>query len=803
MIVVLAEKPSVARDLAAALGARARRDGYFEGEGYQVTWAFGHLVGLQEPEDYDPALKRWSLDSLPILPQPFRLKLQGDEGARKQFHCVARLFQAAESLVCATDAGREGELIFRYIQEMAECLDKPVQRLWLSSLTETAIRKGLQRMRPGDEFDRLYAAARCRSEADWIVGMNATRNYTVRYGQGGVLWSLGRVQTPVLALLNQRDEEIRHFEPEPFFELSTRYRGVRFKHRGARFKTAAPAEDLRARLAPLPFRVQKVQVKQEQERPPQLYDLTSLQRDMNQGFGMSAADTLKHAQALYEQKLLTYPRTDSRYLPKEMRTTVVQMFRDLSSLHPGIATLDLEQLPADPRIFDDKKVTDHHALLPTGRPPRGLDRFQQQVFDAVLLRTLSAFYPPCKKAVTVVDGQVAEEGFRARGIRILEPGWTALQPKKKSKPKDEADDQQELPAFEQGEQGPHEPEVKEGETRPPRPYTENSLLGVMETAGKLVEDEELREALKSRGLGTPATRANIIETLLRRRYIRRDKKTLQVTDLGRYLCALLRNPVLKSAEMTGAWEHKLHAIERGELAPEDFMAEVAAFTHEVLASSERQRPAADDLGPCPRCRAPVIEGRKGYGCSRFKEGCGFVLWKDCAGVELRRRDAVELLHHGLSSRPVRVDGENHVFCLSHQGLPSLLLQPQREHQRGAQTGTGGRSRAKGTAPGASSRPRPRRQPKPSEPVHCPKCKSGLVTLPDAYACSRHREGCSFRLPLVVAGKKLSKASVTRLLTKGKTSLLKGFKTPEGESFSGRLVLSSDRIRLERDGTAEA
>ena len=579
MKVVLAEKPSVARELAAFLGAGSRREGYFEGQGYQVTWALGHLATLKEPEDYDPALKRWSLTTLPIVPDRFAVKLLDEKGARQQFAVVKRLFLAADELICATDAGREGELIFRYILELTGATDTPARRLWLNSLTITAIRAAFSHLRPLADYDALYAAARCRSQADWLVGLNATRYYTVRHrSAGGLLWTVGRVQTPVLAMIVRRDDEIRAFKPEPFWELLTLYRKVTFKFAGDRFAQEEAARAVLDRVQGQPFVVQAVERKEERELPPQLYDLTELQRDMNRRHGLSADATLKAAQALYEAKLITYPRTDSRYLTNDMKGQLPGILEELRPLKPDeIARLDLGALNFTARLINDAKVADHYAILPTGKHPGQLAPPQQKVYEAVVIRLIAVFYPACVKEVTTVTGVSNEVLFRARGVRILEPGWTQLYPARDDKKADE----QELPEFRPGESGPHEPFIKKGETTPPKPYTEAALLGAMETAGKLVDDEALKEALKEKGLGTPATRASIIETLLQRGYITREKKALTATSAGRYLIALVQNRGLKSPELTGEWEAKLREIEHGRLDAGHFMAEIIKYTGEI------------------------------------------------------------------------------------------------------------------------------------------------------------------------------------------------------------------------------
>lgn len=795
MKVVLAEKPSVARDLAAFLGAKQRRDGYLEGNGYVVTWAFGHLVTLKEPDDYDPALKRWSLADLPIVPERFELKLTGDDGAKKQFETIAKQFREADEIVCATDAGREGELIFRYILELAACLDKPVRRLWLSSLTEQAIATAFDQLRPGAEFDSLYAAARCRSEADWIVGMNATRNYTVRFGQSGVLWSVGRVQTPVLALIAERDEEIRHFKPEPWFELRTKYRDVVFKYRGDRFEQAREAQDAAASIRGREFEVTGTKVRDEKVQPPQLFDLTALQRDMNQRYGYSAQDTLKCVQALYERKLVTYPRTDSRYLTKDMVSEVERVLGVARKVYGERAERLPDEVKPHKRVFDDNKVEDHHAIIPTGNAPGGLDDRHLRVFHAIFLRLVAAFYPPCHKQITTVDGKVDAFAFRASGVRILDPGWTTVHPpERRAKAKDD-DEEQVMPGFEKGERGPHEPEVKEGETKPPRHYTENSLLGAMETAGKLVDDEELKEALKARGLGTPATRANIIETLLRRRFIERDKKALRVTDLGRFLIALIQDPILKSAEMTGEWESRLKDVEGGKLDAATFMGSIREFTERVIDGSAQSRLDHERIGTCPKCNAPIIEGRRGFGCSGFKAGCDYVLWKEFRDATIGLEQARELLQRGVSLRPIRVGDQAMHLYLTKRGVVDAVPVPQREHQRSApkrkparatKSTASGTKKASGTSKGRSK----------AQAAACPLCGGGMLEREKSYSCANWKSGCSFTIWKEIAGKKITKAMAKKLVTKGQTQVLKGFTSKAGKKFDAKLQIEDGKVRFE-------
>jgi len=657
MKVILAEKPSVARELAQSLGCNSRRDGYLEGNGYQVTWAFGHLVALKDPEDYDPAFKKWALETLPIIPEEFGLKPSGDKQARHQLGVIKQLFRTADELIAATDAGREGELIFRYILTLSGCTGKPARRLWLSSLTPQAIKEAFASLKPLSAYDNLYAAARCRSEADWIVGINGTRYFTVRHRQSGELWSVGRVQTPVLAMIAGRDNEIKNFRPTPFWELLTKYRDTVFRFTGGRFEEEAHARTHLQRVGGQPFVIEAVKSLPQKSPPPQLYDLNELQRDMNRRYRLSAAATLQAAQSLYEARLVTYPRTDSRYLTRDIEPTVPGILYKLASLKPTeIGRLDLAKLPFTARITNDKKVTDHHAIIPTGTIPESLPPDQQQVFEAIVVRFIAAFSPACEKEVTTVEAQSAGVPFVAKGTRVTVPGWTLLY--EQVSDEEATEDEQQLPAFRPGESGQHEPIVRKGQTTPPNPFTENTLLGAMETAGKFIEDAELREALKERGLGTPATRASIIETLLQRKYIVRTKTKLTATESGHYLLFLIEDASLKSPEMTGDWEERLKRIERGDANPVEFIRQIADYTRGLIRTSEQAattRPsppppmAPNSLGACPLCKAAVVEGPKSYSCSGWKAGCKFTIWKTIAGKAITASTARVLLRDGKSS----------------------------------------------------------------------------------------------------------------------------------------------------------
>ncbi|MBC8209347.1 MAG: DNA topoisomerase 3 [Desulfobulbaceae bacterium] len=685
MKVIIAEKPSVARDIADVLNIKTKKNGYIEGRGCAVTWAFGHLVTLQEPGEYSPALKRWSLDTLPFVPEEFKLTLIKNRGVADQFKTIKTLFDQAEEIVCATDAGREGELIFRYILALCNCEDKPIRRLWLNSLTPDAILTAFKDLKDGHDYDPLYAAARCRSESDWIVGLNATRYYTVRHGRIGgggdrVLWSIGRVQTPVLAMIVTRDDTILQFRPELFWELSTHYRDVVFKYTGKRFDQQKKAQALLEQTAGQQFSITGVTGKAKKEQPPQLFDLTTLQRTINKQQGLSAADTLAATQNLYEGKFVTYPRTDSRYLSKDIKPRVPKILAQLKAIRPEqIAPLDLAKLPFTARIIDDKKVTDHHAIIPTGIIPHTLKHNEQLVYDTITTQFIAAFHPVCIKKITTVDGISNKVKFQAKGTQLVEPGWTRLFPKK-TKNKGAADTQS-LPAFEKGETGSHEPFLREGKTSPPSHFTENTLLGAMEAAGKFVDDDTLREALKERGIGTPATRAAIIETLLRRNYIRREKKQLRCTDMGRCLIALVQDQLLKSPEMTGTWEENLKQIERDQLDPNDFMTGIGDYIHGLIQNSSVGDLNLSRWGSCPFCGKEVIRGHKAYGCSGWKEGCSYVLEPDCKGVALTGRQIQILLQRRILPNAVRINDEPRMIILSTQGMPMDLRLPSAERQK--------------------------------------------------------------------------------------------------------------------------
>ena len=695
MIVCIAEKPSVAEDIAKIIGATqrhrvGRNAGYFEGNGYQVTWTFGHLCELKDPEQYTPYWKTWSLSALPMIPERFGIRLK--EGVEEQFGVIRELFGKAERIINCGDAGQEGELIQRWVMQKASA-QCPVERLWISSMTEEAIREGFAQLRPQEEYRGLYEAGLCRAIGDWLLGMNATRLYTLKFGdrsrRGAQPLSIGRVQTPTLALIVHRQQEIERFVPEPYWVLSTVYRDTTFTARldtgeeADETKTAerertentgaakractarAAAEAALRAIENTPFTVTAVTKKKGSEAPPRLFDLTALQVECNRKFGYGADLTLEIVQQLYEAKYTTYPRVDTTFLPDDMYGKSKGILNGLSGLYGNLLTpLRGEKLRKSKKVFDSSKVTDHHAIIPTGVPPRALTDVQRRVYDLIARRFIAVFYPDCRFATTTVDGEAADVPFRATGKVILDEGWRAVF--RRDTTKDEntpqrADEERTLPDFTKGESGPHSPTLTAKETTPPKPFTEATLLRAMETAGRTVDNEELRDALKENGIGRPSTRAAIIQTLFRRGYIRRRNKSLEATPTGVELIGVIKEELLKSAELTGQWENKLRRIEHHDYSAQQFIAELKQMVCElvdtvlrdanprrVTASASTQLPAQLTAkkgesttaaatappnekpkrkviragSPCPQCgEGKVLKGKTAYGCSRWKEGC--------------------------------------------------------------------------------------------------------------------------------------------------------------------------------------
>ena len=599
MIVCIAEKPSVAKDIARVLGATTQRDGYMEGNGYQVTWTFGHLCTLKEPNDYTQNWKAWSLGSLPMIPPRFGIKLIDDKGIQKQFSIIERLMQSADRIINCGDAGQEGELIQRWVMQKAAARC-PVQRLWISSLTEEAIREGFHNLKDQQEYQPLYEAGLSRAIGDWLLGMNATRLYTLKYGQNRQVLSVGRVQTPTLALIVNRQREIDNFKPEQYWILTVKYRDVVFSATKGKYDTEDEGRQALELITGKPFSITDVQKKDGTEAPQKLFDLTSLQVECNRKFSYSADTTLKLIQQLYEKKFTTYPRVDTQYLSDDIYPKCPQILKGLRGYEQFTQPLEGKKLTKSKKVFDSKKVTDHHAIIPTGVPAQNLSDMERNVYDLVTRRFISVFYPDCKFATTTVLGKVEDIEFKATGKTILSLGWRELYKGEKEEKEENGNEQNEaaqdnatLPVFVVGESGPHTPDLAEKWTSPPKPYTEATLLRAMETAGKFVEDEELRAALKENGIGRPSSRAGIIEILFKRGYIIRKRKALIPTATGVELIDLIHEELLKSCELTGIWEKKLRDIEHQKYKAGDFIAElkvqITEIVRQVLADNTNRR----------------------------------------------------------------------------------------------------------------------------------------------------------------------------------------------------------------------
>lgn len=669
MIVCIAEKPSVAKDIARILGATNSHQGYMEGNGYQVTWTFGHLCTLKEPNDYTEMWKHWSLSSLPMIPQRFGIKLIDDDGIKRQFAVIEKLMQSADGIVNCGDAGQEGELIQRWVMQKAgaKC---PVKRLWISSMTDEAIREGFASLKDQNEYQSLYIAGLSRAIGDWLLGMNATRLYTLKYGQNRQILSIGRVQTPTLALIVNRQKEIDSFEPEPYWVLATVYRDTTFTATKGKFSTKEEGEAAFATIADKPFTVTAVQKKNGTEAPPRLFDLTSLQVECNRKFSYSAETTLKLIQGLYERKLTTYPRVDTQFLSDDIYPKCPSILSGISKQYEALMEpLKGKKLPKSKRVFDTSKVTDHHAIIPTGVPATGLTDMERNVYDLIARRFIAVFYPDCKFSTTTVLGTVEDVEFKATGKEILSPGWRDVYAQQNATADDDerkGDEERTLPTFVKGESGQHIPTLSEKWTTPPKYYTEATLLRAMETAGKFVEDETLRAALKENGIGRPSSRAGIIETLFKRHYIRRERKNLVATATGIELIDTIHEELLKSCELTGIWEKRLRDIEHKKDDAADFInglkQQITEIVNDVLRDNSNRRvttlseedlkkkakkkatpkkkaatsttstdtpTATSNNDPlvgttCPICgKGTIIKGKTAYGCSRWREGCNY------------------------------------------------------------------------------------------------------------------------------------------------------------------------------------
>ncbi len=778
MKVCIAEKPSVAKEIASVIGADTRRDGYYEGNGYQVTWTFGHFCTLYPPEDYKPHWKRWDLNTLPMLPDRFETKVMDDSGVKKQFNVIKNLFTKASLVINCGDAGQEGELIQRWVIKQAG-YKGPVERLWISSLTTEAIKSGFDSLKPADDFDQLYYAGSSRAIGDWLLGMNATRLYTLKYGGFKQVLSIGRVQTPTLAMLVNRYHEIENFVPKPYWELQTQYRDTTFNSTEGKFFTKEDGEKLLNEVSGKDLYITGVEKKDGKEYAPKLFDLTSLQVYCNSKFSFTAEATLKIVQRLYEMKVVTYPRVDTTFLPNDMYPKIPGILKGLTKYASFTESILGTKIRKSAKVFNDNKVTDHHAIIPTGEE-KYLNNDEQKVYDIIVRRFIAVFYPDCKVAKTTVSAEVEKVAFTAKGKEILEEGWRVLFPKtKKNKEEDDDGEKKEeeeeklLPSFEQGEHGPHEPSFIEKTTKAPNNYTEASLLRAMETAGKQVENDELRDLMKANGIGRPSTRANIIETLFKRKYTERRKKQVIPTAMGIQLIDTIQNQLLKSAELTGQWEKQLKEIENGEFSAKRFIANMMKMVEELVyeVRSETGRPrlvsaeqaeAAQKAAKkatrkkkvpaemtCPKCgKGRVLKGKNSYGCSEWKAGCDLRLPFVFMDKKLTEKQVERLV---TKKATTKLKG----FVLDGKKVEGII------HINA----TGALSFENKSAPPKSAAVQ-----QESTMPPCPKCGTGtLIRGQTAYGCNRWKAGCDFRFPFAdiktkANGKPLTKELVLEIIS---------------------------------------
>ena len=773
-VVCIAEKPSVAKEIANVLGANERKDGYFQGAGYQVSWTFGHFCTLKEPHDYSLSLKSWSLISLPILPERFGIKLIENSGVQKQFNTLQSLLDNAKEVINCGDAGQEGELIQRWVLAKAKFKGN-VKRLWISSLTKEAIKQGFDTLEPAEKFDKLYEAGSSRAIGDWLLGINATRAYTLRYGQNKSVLSIGRVQTPTLALIVNRDLEILNFKPSAYWELKTKYKGVVFNATKGKFSKKEEAESTLQKIKDKPFEITSFQKKKGKDLPPSLFDLTSLQVDCNKKFGFSAEQTLKLAQSLYEKKYLTYPRVDTTYLPNDVYPKIGGIMQNLTSYKEEVAPLKGKPFRKISKVFNDKKITDHHAIIPTNVAANNLLELEHKVYDLVVKRFIAVFYPDCIYSKTQVDGEVEKITFKVTGKQILEEGWRTLF--KNEKHENKSGEEQILPNFEKGEVGEHDPLLNEKSTQAPKYFTEGTLLRAMETAGKQTENEELREVMKENGIGRPSTRANIIETLFKRKYILKKGKSIQASQVGIQLIQTVNNELLKSVELTGQWEFKLRKIEKGELDVKQFLLEmkemvadvikgvressVTAINFEEKSTSKKGKAGTKkDSNTCPKCKSgTILRGKNSFGCSGWRDGCDF-------------KFPFEILKKKIT--------DSQLSSLITKGKTSLIKGFQKDEMK-----VNGFLLLDDTFNVSFEEVK-------EEALACPTCKGNLIKGNKAYGCSNWKSGCGFTLPFEFYGKVLTDRQVMNLVLKGKTPKINGFINPKNQKkFAAYILLGKD------------
>lgn len=761
MKVCIAEKPSVAREIAAILGANTKHDGYYEGNGYAVTYTFGHLCTLLEPNDYKPHWKSWDLNNLPMLPEKFKTKVVGNSGIQKQFKVVKQLFDKADVVINCGDAGQEGELIQRWVLQQADYKGK-VQRLWISSLTAEAIKEGFDNLKTSEQYDNLFYAGFSRAIGDWLLGMNATRLYTLKHGGYKQVLSIGRVQTPTLAMVVNRFKEIENFIPQPYWELQTLYRNTLFSYEEGRFTKMEDGELLANKVKEHEFEIVSITKKKGKDYAPKLFDLTGLQVYCNTKFGFSADETLKMVQKLYEQKMVTYPRVDTTFLPNDIYPKVPGILKNLSKYGALTSPLLGKKIKKSTKVFNDKKVTDHHAIIPTG-VEGNLQYNQQKVYDVITRRFIASFYDDCTVSNTTVIGKAADVNFKATGKEIVSPGWRVVFDTENA---NSSTKENLLPSFVKGEKGAHEPSFLEKQTKPPNQFTEASLLRAMETAGKHVDDDEMRELMKENGIGRPSTRANIIETLFKRKYIERNKKQVLPTTIGIQLIDTIQNELLKSAELTGMWEKQLKDIEKGTYSAAQFISNmkkmVDALVYEVRSESVRanishskvqvqpeskkpkQKKAGITSETCPKCKnGMLVKGKSAFGCSDFKNGCHFILPFHFDDKKISEKQYIRLLHKGstVNLKGFKNDRGIQEGLLRFDDNFKLVLEPKAK-------------------PSSST----------NDSLICPKCKKGTVIKgKSAFGCSLYKQGCDFRFSFEEIrakseGKKISKQLIYSIIS---------------------------------------
>ena len=764
MKLCIAEKPSVAREIAQVIGATEKKVGYYEGNGYQVSWTFGHFCTLKEPHEYNPVWKSWNLNYLPILPPAYEIKLIQNKGVKEQFEIIKHLIGRADSIINCGDAGQEGELIQRWVLDHAKNT-KPVQRLWISSLTNEAIKEGFSKLKNGKEFDRLYHAGKARAIGDWILGFNATRLYTLRYGSGKQVLSIGRVQTPTLAMIVNRQKEIENFKPSPYWILQTTFKKTLFTAESGKFISPEKANEQLKLIEESEFEILSNETKEGKESPLRLFDLTSLQVSCNNRFNLSAEETLKIIQSLYEKKLCSYPRVDTTFLPTDLYPKIEGILRGLNVYKAITSPLIGKPIRKSKKVFNDKKITDHHAIIPTGQNPNSnLTYSEKKVFDLISKRFIAAFYPDCKISNTSIKGKANEVLFKTSGKQILDLGWRSIYNNDSSTNSNEAI----IPNFEVGEKGFHKPTLEEKSTKAPPWLTEASLLRAMETAGKQVDDDEMRDLMKENGIGRPSTRAAVIETLFRRKYISKQKKKLVATAIGIQLIDTIQNELLKSPKLTGQWEKKLRDIEQGSYDIEVFLKEMEKLVSVVVKDVKNRQSVSRFSNTidkkvatpkCPKCNSgKILKGKKAYGCSQYKAGCDFIIPFEQYSKKLSEKQVFQLIR---KKKTGWIKGFTHEST-SVEGRLSLKENFTIELEI-----------------------------KENEVLMCPRCQKGkFIAGNKAFGCENYKIGCKTIIPFEVYGKKLTKTQISHLVKKGESSTIKGFNI-DGVKKEGKLKFDSN------------